>query len=198
MDSLHVTAYVQEEEVPVVVYVLANGAHLSVGSQIDCRDGQQSGGGSDIERGSTRLRMACLSSGFPRLLLQNLACGIADQSFTHSISRSIIYTSVKSTIIEKTIKPLLHSLMQNFDQRQRLGGGQKWSRFLSSIHNRVFEYSQPLINSISTLSIGYLLSSFHSGKLSIHQPIHYECIIQCQFGIGESSVFTIAHEICIC
>ncbi len=32
MDSLYVTPYVQEEEVPVVVYVLANGAHLSVGS----------------------------------------------------------------------------------------------------------------------------------------------------------------------
>lgn len=34
--------------------------------------------------------------------------------------------------------------------------------------NPAFEYSQPLINSISTLSIGYLLSSFHPGKLSIH------------------------------
>ena len=64
MCSLYVTPYVQEEEVPVVVYVLANGARLSVGSWIDCRDGQQSGGGSDIERGSTRLHKACLSSGF--------------------------------------------------------------------------------------------------------------------------------------
>ncbi|KAK1882755.1 Eukaryotic translation initiation factor 3 subunit A, partial [Dissostichus eleginoides] len=36
-----------EEEVQVVVYVLANGAHLSVGSWVDCRDGQQSGGGSE-------------------------------------------------------------------------------------------------------------------------------------------------------
>lgn len=46
-------------------------------------------------------------------------CGIADQSFTQSASRNIIYTSVKSTIIEKTMKPLLHLLIQNFDQRQR-------------------------------------------------------------------------------
>lgn len=44
------TPYVQEEEVPVVVRVLSNGAHPSVGSWTDCRDGQQSGGGSDIER----------------------------------------------------------------------------------------------------------------------------------------------------
>lgn len=127
--------YVQEEDVPAVVCVLANGSHPSAGSQTDCRDGKPSGGGSDIEKGSTRLHKGCLSSGFPRLLLYNLACGIADQSFTHSISRSIIYTSVKSTIIKKTIKALLHSLMWNFDQRQRLGGAQKWSRFLSSIHN---------------------------------------------------------------
>lgn len=52
-----------------MVYVLANGAYLSVGSKIDCRDSQQSRGGSNIERGSTRLHKACLSSGFPRLLL---------------------------------------------------------------------------------------------------------------------------------
>lgn len=63
----YVMPYVQEEEVPVVVCVLANGASLSVGSETDCRDGQQSGGGSDVERGSTRLHKACLSSGFPRL-----------------------------------------------------------------------------------------------------------------------------------
>ncbi|CAB1423131.1 unnamed protein product [Pleuronectes platessa] len=61
--------YVQEEEIPVVVYVLANGAHRRVGSSTDCQDSQQSGGGSDIERGSTRLHKACLSSGFPRLLM---------------------------------------------------------------------------------------------------------------------------------
>ncbi|KAI4814130.1 hypothetical protein KUCAC02_003336 [Chaenocephalus aceratus] len=35
--------------------------------------------------------------------LKNLACGIADQSFTRSISCSIIYTSVKSTIIENNL-----------------------------------------------------------------------------------------------
>lgn len=70
------------------------------------------------------------------------------------------------------MKPLLHSLMQNFDQRQRLGRGQKtvplFLFFVDGVHKRAFEHSQPLINSISTLSIGYLLSSFHSGDLSIH------------------------------
>lgn len=104
---------------------LANGARLRVGSWTGCQDGQQSGGGSDIERGSPRLHEACLSSGFPRLLMSNLACRMADQSLTHSVSRRIIYTSVKPTIIEKTMKPLLHPLMCNFDQRQRLGRGDR-------------------------------------------------------------------------
>lgn len=69
MNSEYVWTDVREEEKPVVVCALTNGAHPGVGSSTDCRDGQQSGGGSDIQRGSTRLHKACLSSGFPRLLL---------------------------------------------------------------------------------------------------------------------------------
>lgn len=98
-------------------------AHPSAVSSADCRDVRRSGGGSDIQRGSTRLHKGCLSSGFPRLLLYNLPRGIADQSLTRSISHGIIYTSVKSTIIKKTIKALPHLLLWNFDQRQRLGRG---------------------------------------------------------------------------
>lgn len=52
----------------------------------------------------SRLHQASLSSGFPRLLLYNLARRAADQSFACSVSRCIIYTSVKSTIRKKTIK----------------------------------------------------------------------------------------------
>ena len=75
------------------------------------------------------------------------ACGIADQSFTHSISsRRVIYTSVKSTIVkkgQKTMKALPHSLTWNFDQRQRLGGGQKRSFSFE-------QHSQPSIWAFTT------------------------------------------------
>lgn len=50
LKSSMLTPSVQEEDVPDVVRVLSNGAHPSVGSWTDCRDGQRSRGGSDIER----------------------------------------------------------------------------------------------------------------------------------------------------
>ena len=160
------TAYIQEENIPAAVCSQRWGTN-KCGQREWFSGGRRSGGGSDIQRGSTRLHKVCLSSGFPRLLLYNLACRIVDQSFTPHILCSIIYTSVKSTIIKKTMKALLHSLMWNFDHGQRLRGGLKLSCSLS-ICNRMFEYSKTLINSISTLIISNLLSSFHSVELSIH------------------------------
>lgn len=63
---------------------LADGAHVRVGSWTRGRAGQQTGGGSDAERGSAGLQKARLSSGFPRLLLWNPPRGIADQSSARS------------------------------------------------------------------------------------------------------------------
>lgn len=58
-----------------------------------------SGAKGDQTPGEVRpsLHESRLSSGFPRLLLEEPATGIADQSLAGRISRSIIYTSVKST-----------------------------------------------------------------------------------------------------
>lgn len=139
------------------------------------RHSNQRGGGSEIQRASSRLHEGCPSSGFRRLLWYNLTCGIADQSSTLSIWCSIIYTSVKPMDEKKAVKARPHSLRWNFNQRQRLGGRERRSR---AIYNWLSEYSQPLNNSISTLSIGYFLSLFRWALSALADPLrtHYSSL----------------------